>query len=125
MRLISLPEHRYFLKLQAYIILLSIVLGGGIAFILYWQHLCRWASIFRQSNVNSMIDHKSNDHLNHRISVVIINWIRPNNVKIILRTLVKFDEIDKIIIIMANPASAFTYSHPKVRHLVNYSVSDR
>jgi hypothetical protein len=125
MRLLSLSQHRYFLKLQAYIILLSIVLGGRIAFTLYWQHLSRSTFILSRSNVNLTIDPKSNDHLNHRISVVIINWMRPKNVKLILRSLVKFDEIEKIIIIMANPASTFTYPHPKVRHLVNYSVSDK
>lgn len=125
MRLLSLTSRGYFLKLQACIILLSIAVSGSIACMLCWQHMFRMTFMFMHRNVTPMIVHKSNHNLDHRISVVIINWMRPNNVKIILRNLVNFEEIENIVVIMANPASVLTYPHPKVRHVVNYSISDK
>lgn len=114
-----------FSKVQACIILLTTLISSILAFAFYWQDVSQRTFIFMERNVSSMIDHKPTDHPNHRISVVIINWVRPNNVKLILQNLVEFDEIENIVVIMANPASAFTYLHPKVRHMVNYSISDK
>ena len=125
MQLLPLLKHGNFSKVKAFIILLITISSSSIAFAFYWQHVSQWTFILMQRNVSSMIDHKPTDHSNHRISVVIINWVRPHNVKLILGNLVDFDEIEDIVVIMANPASAFTYLHPKVRHMVNYSISDK
>ncbi|UJR17493.1 hypothetical protein I4U23_004388 [Adineta vaga] len=90
----------------------------------YLQHLSWKSSLFAEKNLSSIINNTFNDDRNHQISVIIINWLRPNNVKIILQTLVNFDKVGDIVVIMANPSSTFTYSHPKVRLIVNYSISD-
>jgi len=50
-----------------------------------------------------------------KYSVVILNWKRPNNIKIILDNMVKFKSIQEIIISNGLKETAVTYVHDKVK----------
>jgi hypothetical protein len=50
-----------------------------------------------------------------KYSVVILNWKRPNNIKIILDNMVKFNRIQEIIISNGLKETAVTYIHDKVK----------
>jgi hypothetical protein len=63
----------------------------------------------------------------HQISVVILNWARPNNVRKIVDALVKYDEIGEVLILMVNSnvSADFTYNHSKVRQIVDHPLYKR
>eukprot|EP00798_Chlamydomonas_sp_ICE-L_P013280 gene13280-19124_t len=50
-----------------------------------------------------------------RVSVVIMNWKRPQNVQKILSRYKDWDSIAEVIVWMCNPSTSFEYDHPKVR----------
>lgn len=49
-----------------------------------------------------------------KVSVVIMNWKRPQNVRHIVTQMVMYDEVGEIVIMMCNEDSTFNISHPKV-----------
>ena len=55
------------------------------------------------------------------LSVVILNFNRPNNIKdYIIPELVKYDIIDEILISHGKKDTMFKYNHEKVKHLEHY-----
>lgn len=57
------------------------------------------------------------------VTAVLMNWHRPNNTQTILDAYTQMSSISEIILLMLRPATAFEYSHPKVRTLHNYSLN--
>ena len=48
------------------------------------------------------------------VSVVIMNWSRPENVKIFAERLVTYNQVLEVIIVMNNPATRFEMDHERV-----------
>ncbi|MEW5302924.1 MAG: hypothetical protein WDW36_005661 [Sanguina aurantia] len=57
------------------------------------------------------------------VTAVLMNWHRPNNTQTILDAYTQMSSINEILLLMLRPATAFEYSHPKVRTLHNYSLN--
>ena len=48
------------------------------------------------------------------VSVVIMNWSRPENVKMFAERMVTYSSVEEVIIVMNNPATRFEMDHEKV-----------
>ncbi|KAG1677205.1 hypothetical protein FOA52_013403 [Chlamydomonas sp. UWO 241] len=59
-----------------------------------------------------------------RVSVVIMNWLRPDNVKRVLRQYTKYDAVLEVIVWMCHPDTRFNFSHAKVRIVDDVSAND-
>ncbi|GAX78650.1 hypothetical protein CEUSTIGMA_g6088.t1 [Chlamydomonas eustigma] len=61
----------------------------------------------------------------HQVTVVIMNWQRPDNVIHIARIYVTYESIAEIIIWMCHPDTKFKLSLPKVRIIDDVSANDK
>src|SRR5260370_40877101 len=52
-------------------------------------------------------------------TVVILNWQRPANVRVILDSYVAYRRVSQIIVWNNNDGETFTYYHPKVRLILS------
>eukprot|EP00798_Chlamydomonas_sp_ICE-L_P030063 gene30063-35032_t len=59
-----------------------------------------------------------------QVSVVIMNWKRPQNVRKILGHYKYYDNVAEIIVWMCNPNSTFRYKHKKIRLIDDPSAND-
>lgn len=60
------------------------------------------------------------------LSIVILNFNRPNNIKdYIIPELVKYDIIDEILISHGKKDTMFNYNHEKVKHLEHYGEMNK
>lgn len=64
---------------------------------------------------------------NKKITMILLNWKRPHNVRQIINTYFPFHRIDEIILWNNNPKCKFTIHHRKVKYFEseNYSTVSR
>lgn len=55
--------------------------------------------------------------INHRASIIILSWKRPENIRRILDVETRYQCVNEVIVFNNNAASTLRYSHPKVKTL--------
>ena len=52
-----------------------------------------------------------------KVSVVLMNWKRSENVKMILNAMERYNSVDEVLVLMCNPATKFTINSTKAQAL--------
>ena len=73
-------------------------------------------------------DSKHNSHQAEQqppVTVVVMNWARPDNVKRIALQMAEYPEVQEVVVAMCNPETAFELTHDKVKTVDYYEENDK